>query len=297
MIRRTAVERAPAKINLHLRIASRAPDGYHNLETLFQALELHDTLEATRADATTLEVHGTVETGPDADNLVLRAARAFETAVRDAPAVAFRLTKRIPSGAGLGGGSSDAAAALRALNALADSPLPPDALRELGAALGADVAFFLCGSPLAWGTGRGEQLQPLEPLPSARVLVVDPGFAVPTRDAFGWWDARAPHVAAEHAHPAPAPSVRAFAGLRGAVRNDFEEVVFERHPELARVRDALANAGAFLAMLSGSGSCVYGLFDADTTAKRAEELVRIECPAATVLRTVTRGADSTRAPR
>lgn len=279
------VEHAPAKINLHLRIVSRESDGYHHLETLFQALELHDTLEARRADAFSLVIDGDIDTGPDARNLVLRAAHAFAAAVPDAPRAAFRLTKRIPAGAGLGGGSSDAAAALRALNALAARPLGDDKLRALGASLGADVAFFLCGSPLAWATGRGERLQPRAPLPAASVLVVDPGFPVATRDAFAWWDAR--HDADRRAAAAP-PVAGAFRDLGNMVYNDFEEVVFERHPELARIRDVLADAGARIAMLSGSGSCVYGLFDAGADLDAATRVARSAAPRGRVMKTRTR---------
>ena len=279
------VEQAPAKINLHLRIVSRELDGYHNLETLFQSVELHDTLDARLADATSLEVEGGIDTGPPAQNLVLRAAHAFAAIVPAAPAVAFRLTKRIPAGAGLGGGSSEAAAALRLLNTLAGGPLAPDALRELGATLGADVAFFLCGSSLAWATGRGERLEPRRPLPPATVLLVDPGFPVATRDAFGWWDdvSRAPALV-----PAPPPDVRSLAALRGSVYNDFEPVVFARHPELTHIRDALAASGAAITMLSGSGSCVYGLFQGDADLESAVNAVRSASPNASVLRTRTR---------
>ena len=290
MTRDSVVEQAPAKINLHLRIVSREPDGYHHLETLFQALDLHDSLEARVADEPSLVVDGAVDTGPAEQNLVLRAARAFAAARPDAPAAAFRLTKRIPSGAGLGGGSSDAAAALRALNALARSPLGPDRLRDLGATLGADVAFFLCGSPLAWATGRGERLDPRAPLPAAPVLVVDPGFAVSTRDAFGWWDARASSTDAGGGADMATLShtASAFAALRGAVRNDFESVVFARHSVLKEIRDALDRAGASIAMLSGSGSCIYGLFDSDAAALEAGEAVAAIAPRATLLHTRTR---------
>lgn len=277
-------ERAPAKINLHLRILGRRADGYHDLETLFQAIELHDTLEATPAGSTSLHVEGDIDVGPVDHNLVLRAAQAFRDAVPGAPHVAFRLTKRIPSGAGLGGGSSDAAAALRVMNALAGNPLEQGALRELGATLGADVAFFLAGSSLASAISRGDEVTPREPLPAADVVVVDPGFPIATRDAFAWWDAAA---ALENPHDEMPAQVRTFAALRGLVRNDFEEVVFARHPELARVRDVLATLGADLAMLSGSGSCVFGVFERGAPVDGGERLVRAVVEDARVLYTRT----------
>ena len=285
-------ERAPAKVNLQLRILGLEPDGYHRLETIFQALELHDSLDAAPADDTSLVVEGDVDVGPPERNLVLRAAHAFRAAVPHSPHATFRLVKRIPSGAGLGGGSSDAAAALRALNTLAGAPLAADALRELGATLGSDVAFFLCGSPLASATGRGERLTPWPPLPAADVLVVDPAFPVATRDAFRWWDEGhlAGRVAAAPARtpnaPGPARPDR-FDALGSLARNDFESVVFERHPELRRVRDALLEAGASVALLSGSGSCVFGLFDGAPPPREAEERLRAVLPGARVLHTRT----------
>lgn len=276
-------EQAPAKINLRLRIVGRAADGYHDLETIFQALELHDTLDARVAGRTTLEVEGDVDTGPAEGNLVMRAAAAFRRAVPDAPDAAFRLVKRIPSAAGLAGGSSDAAAALRALNALSGEPLDREALSALGATLGADVAFFLCGSPLAAATGRGEDLVPWTPLPAADVLVVDPRIAVATRDAFAWWDDAGTTGAAVPMKPVPA-----FGALRATAANDFESVVFTRHPQLGRIRDALAGLGADIAMLSGSGSCVYGLFESGAPLEEAHALLRNVAPAAHVLQTRTR---------
>lgn len=301
------VEKAPAKINLHLRIVSRLADGYHELRTIFQALELHDRLEAVVADETSVHVEGDAQTGPLEDNLVLRAVRAFRDAVPDAPHARLRLVKRIPAGAGLGGGSSDAAAALRAINALAGAPLSLARLRTIGGSLGSDVPFFLCGSPRAYGEGRGERLAPQAASPSAQVLLVDPGFPVATRDAFAWWDARHAQgrvgsgVAgrAEDARGTgdasgaggerrgPLGASEDFASLAGWARNDFEDVVFERHPELRGVARALHGAGAILAMLSGSGSCVYGIFDDSARTEAAESLVRKVMPDARVLPTRT----------
>ncbi len=262
------VERAHAKINLQLRILSRRPDGYHELDTTFQALELHDVLEARAADATSLTVEGPVDAGPLDDNLVLRAARAFGEATDPAPRAAFRLSKRIPASAGLGGGSSDAAAALRALNRLAGDPLDRGALLALGARLGSDVPFFLVGSSRARASGRGEQLTALPAEPSRPVVVVDPGFRIATRDAFAWWDA-------EKAQPGQPTG------------NDFEPVVFARHPVLARLRDALLAAGATTAMLSGSGSCVWGLYENEARVGSAEHAARSVLPQAEVIHTRT----------
>ena len=296
-----ATERAPAKINLDLRILSREPDGYHRLETVFQALELHDLVEARPASALTLEIEGDIDVGPARDNLVLRAARAFDEAAPGGGRVHLRLVKRIPAGAGLGGGSSDAAATLRALNELAGRPLAAQVLVAIGAALGSDVPFFLCGSPLARAEGRGELLSPLRPLPPAPVLVVDPGFPVATRDAFRWWDERHPDdssPAPSRGEPVEGNAQRSgeeplapydFESLYAGARNDFEDVVFDRHPALATVRSALASSGARFARLSGSGSCVYGLFGDDATAERAAEDLGARLTQARIIVTRTAG--------
>lgn len=284
------VERAPAKINLDLRIVSREPDGYHRLETIFQALELHDVIEARAADTMSLRVDGAIDVGPEGDNLVMRAARAFRDAVPGAPLAAIRLVKRIPAGAGLGGGSSDAAAALRALDRLAGSALPDEALSDIGVALGSDVPFFLCGSPLARATGRGEILEPLPVLEPAHVVLVDPGFPVSTRDAFAWWDERhggAPAEAARRARADTHAPIDSFAALAAHARNDFEEVVFERHPPLGAVKAGMLAAGAIGALLSGSGSCVYGIFEDERSTESAARALHELVPDARVLRTRT----------
>lgn len=288
MSERVAIERAPAKINLDLRILSRESDGYHRLETVFQALELHDLIEARPAPVLSLEVEGDIDVGSARDNLVLRAARAFCDAVPGAAPAALRLVKRIPARAGLGGGSSDAAATLRALNALGGRPLGAQDLVEIGARLGSDVPFFLCGSALARAEGRGELLSPLRALPPAPVLVVDPGFPVATRDAFRWWDERGPDTVRERPLPMPLPGAD-FESLGRVARNDFEDVVFERYPELDRVRARLVEAGACLARLSGSGSCVYGIFASDAAVQLAASGVAEVLAQARVLATRTAG--------
>lgn len=287
-MRNPVVERAPAKINLDLRILAREPDGYHSLVTTFQALELHDVLEAAPADEFSLEIDGVVDVGPADDNLVLRAARAYRDAVRRAPHVRFRLDKRIPAGAGLGGGSSDAAAALRAMNALAGDALPQEALRELGASIGSDVPFFLCGAARAHARGRGELLVPLPSPDSAEVVLVDPGFSISTRAAFGWWDeadAARPVSFADAAEPGAEASTLAELGRLG--RNDFEPVVFARHPELPLIRRWLLEGGATHALLSGSGSCVYGIFAERASAAAAARALREAAPLTHVLQTRT----------
>ncbi|MBA2244718.1 MAG: 4-(cytidine 5'-diphospho)-2-C-methyl-D-erythritol kinase, partial [Gemmatimonadetes bacterium] len=168
---------APAKINLWLRILAREESGYHSLETLFCAVSLADTVRISRAPELVFEVEGEIEVGPPERNLCVRAAERFYREMGRTPEVRIELVKRIPSAAGLGGGSSDAAATLRALNTLHGGPMPSDMLLQMGSELGSDVPFFLCGSPLALAWGRGERLLALPPLPPRPVLIAHPGVA------------------------------------------------------------------------------------------------------------------------
>lgn len=278
----SVVERAHAKVNLHLRILAREAGGYHQLETVFQALELHDTVEATPEGGVSLSVDGSIETGPIDDNLVMRAALAFVDA-HGGGGARLRLTKRIPAGAGLGGGSSDAAAALRALDRLRPEPLGTAALLEIGATVGSDVPFHLCGAPRAFAWGRGERLLRLQAPPSRPVLVIDPGFAIATGAAFGWYDEK------EAAHGA-VPRAFDLDDLRfdwpdASAVNDFEDPVFARHPGLRAVKALLLSTGARAALLSGSGACVFGVFDDDAVAAEAAARVQDSLPAARVLAT------------
>lgn len=262
---------APAKVNLRLSILAREASGYHSLESLFCAISLADRVTVRRAGAgAALRVDGDVDTGPPERNLAVRAARAFHTALGAEPAVEIELAKRIPSAAGLGGGSSDAAATLLALNALHGEPLASDLLLQLAIELGSDVPFFLCGSPLALGWGRGERLLALPPLPARPVLVAHPGVAMPTAEAFAF--------IAEQRGPSPAP--RAFrihaaaladwASVARIAENDFEPPVTARIPVLRDALAAMRAAGAEVALLAGSGSSVFGVFreDAERDAAR-----------------------------
>ena len=284
----TIVRRAPAKVNLTLRVLAREESGYHQLETLFCGLELADTLELRPGGAgIRLEVEG-AELGPIEDNLVVRAARAFERATGRMVDVAIRLRKEIPAGAGLGGGSSDAAATLDALNDLHGRPLDDAALVDIAAQLGSDVAFFLCRSPLALAWGRGERLLPIPPLPRAPVLLAVPGFAIPTPDAYRDLAAyRAATGARAGAAVIPPAALASWDEVARAAVNDFEPPTFARFPQLRRVRDALLAAGADLALLSGSGAALFAVFPEDDARDRAASELRTRFPTLRLFETAT----------
>ncbi len=243
-----AREPAPAKLNLALHVRGRRPDGYHDLETLFAFTDFGDLLTARPAADWSLAVEGPTApaVGPLADNLVLRAARAFEAATTAGRRYAFHLDKRIPVAAGLGGGSADAGAALRLLNRLAGGPLSPSALESLGAMLGADVPACV-RSRTAIGRGLGERLAPGPDLAGTPVLLANPGVAVPTGPVFAGWD-----------------------GIdRGPLgpdwqdaRNDLAPPAIALQPVIARLLDWLGGLpGARLARMSGSGATCFALFD------------------------------------
>ena len=224
---------AHAKINLFLRVLAREHDGYHQLETAFALLELADELVVRRTGpGVTLTVHGPDLGSPD-ENLAVRAARAVLQATGEKFGVDIDLTKRIPVRAGLGGGSSDAAAALHAVNALANGAVPRAELLHFAARLGSDVAFFVSDAPLAIAWGRGERLFRLEPLPAAPVLIAVPPVGVSTPDAYRWWDeARGNAADRRGAVTLDAGTLATWGSVGRASGNDFELPVFGRHPEL-----------------------------------------------------------------
>jgi 4-diphosphocytidyl-2-C-methyl-D-erythritol kinase len=249
--------RALAKINLDLRVLGKRPDGYHELRTIFQTISLADIIDIDfrRARRTEIALDDPLHI---ADNLMTRAARLAMDAMRITGKVEMQLHKRIPMGAGLGGGSSDAAAVLLALPAIAGRTLDFAALSEIAAGLGSDVPFFLLGGTAA-GIGRGTELFPLADVPAMKGLLVASGIHVNTTQAYR---DLSPRLTTELQRN----KIKSFQALTwdtssvAGARNDFEEVVFEQHPSLAALKRKLARAGAVAALMSGSGSAVYGLF-------------------------------------
>lgn len=255
---------AQAKVNLYLRVLAREASGYHSIETIFQRLDWGDDVTVRVAPGRTLDVAGASVPpeglGPIEKNLAYRAATTYAHATGWPSGFAIEIEKRIPVGGGMGGGSADAGAVLRALDALAPSPLGPR-LIELATDLGADVPFMAIEEPTVIAWGRGERMLPVGPLPARPVVLIAPGFAVGTAEAYGW-------VAAERGAYAPAAglltreSVGGWSGIAALATNDFERVVARRHPRIAELVDELASFGAAPAMMSGSGSTVFGVFEA-----------------------------------
>ena len=257
-----------AKINLGLEVAGKRPDGYHELVTVFQTISLHDTLvfEKHWGPLTLICRARGVPEGPG--NLVHRAAVAFGRAVGRPQKVRIRLTKRIPAQAGLGGGSSDAAVTLIALNTLAGRPLGPEGLANLAIGLGSDVPFFLLGGT-ALGLGRGEILRPLRDLEPANVVVAAPDFGVSTREAFERLDATLTRGRGQISIYRFSRQWVRGSGVFAAAPNDLERAVVPAAPSLARLSAALRSMGATAAAMTGSGSAVYGLFAGEEKAKKA----------------------------
>jgi 4-diphosphocytidyl-2-C-methyl-D-erythritol kinase len=258
-----------AKINLCLHILGRRPDGYHELRTIFQTISLHDTLELTRTSRRGITVETTDPALPvGRKNLVWQALETLSGELGLRGGVHARLTKRIPVARGLGGGSSDAAAALIGLLRLTGKKIPLPKLIEIASGLGADVPFFLFGGR-ALGVSRGDEIYPLPDGPRQPVVVVSPAdIGVSTRDAFRWASSRLTKRGA-------APKLWSFCALCwGPLRggsNDFEAAVFSRHPRLGKLRRALLQRGAAEAALAGSGSAVFGVFRNPAQARRAAQ--------------------------
>jgi len=272
--------RAFAKINRSLRVLGTRADGYHELRTMFQSIGLHDTLTIRAVRGPFRLTCDDPACPTDGTNLIAKAAAAMWTAAgrRGAPRdVAIDLRKRIPMQAGLGGGSSDAAAALRALAKrwrVADAKV-----RAAAAALGADVPYFFEGGA-ALGVERGDLLFPLIDPPRAWVALVLPDFGVSTKDAFGWFDATS--VGADpRARPKGDSQAR-------ELLNDLEAPVVARHPEIGRIISALERAGATQAAMSGSGSAVFGLFSSRPAAIRAAARLASASRRTLVTRTLNR---------
>jgi 4-diphosphocytidyl-2-C-methyl-D-erythritol kinase len=270
---------AQAKVNLFLRVLAREANGYHQLETLFCRLELADSIAVrTAVRGRSLDCTGeaipAAGLGPVERNLAWRAALAFAEAAGWPNDWAIEVTKRIPVGGGLGGGSADAGAVLRCLNAIAPRPLSPTDLLTLAAALGADVPFLTLDHPLALAWGRGERMIALPLLPQRQVTLACFSFGVATRDAFAWLDAeRTAEPVAPGLHRMDALS--SWTHVAALAHNDFEGIVALRHPEIARtlalLRTGIDADPAAFAVLSGSGSTVAYISAANADHERARD--------------------------
>ncbi len=266
---------APAKLNLYLHIVGRRGDGYHLIDSLVAFADIGDHVAARAAASLSLEIDGPEApslAGLGEDNLVLRAARALAGLAGVGAGAALHLQKHLPIAAGIGGGSSDAAATLRALCALWRVSIDADALRRLGARLGADVPACLHAAP-CWVGGIGEEIEPASPLPSAGIVLANPRIALPTAAVFAARRAR-PGDIEKFGDPgrfAPLPrDVASLAGMLNLRRNELTEAAIGCAPETAAVLAELARLpGALLARMSGSGATCFALFADRVAAERA----------------------------
>lgn len=261
---RRARVKALAKINLSLRVLHKRTDRYHELRTIFQTISLADDLEIefTPARRTSIQFASQPEYP---DNLALRAATVLMRAMRSPGTVSIRLRKHIPAGGGMGGGSSDAAAVLLALPVLAGRPLPLEKLTAIAADLGSDVPFFLLGGT-ALGVGRGTEVHPMPSAPAWQGLAVFPGVEIATAEAYRSLDTKL-------TSSPPLNTMRGFQALSWSLgrgldlanwaelgENDFEPFARARYPRLSTILRELRRSGARVAMMSGSGSALFGVF-------------------------------------
>jgi 4-diphosphocytidyl-2-C-methyl-D-erythritol kinase len=261
-----------AKVNLRLDILGKRPDTYHELRTIFQTISLHDELRLrpSKSSGICLRIQGndSLSLEPVRKNLVYAAVDALRREFEIRSGVEIDLRKKIPAGRGLGGGSSDAAAALRGYLQLTRRKIPAPRLMEIAASLGADVPFFLFGGR-ALGIGRGDEIYPLPDIPKLTLLIVSPSdIHVPTPDAYRWL--KAPALTKTRS----ASKLWEFCSLcwsaqGNGLSNDFERPVFQRHPRLAQIKRVLLLRGATEASLAGSGSAVFGVFPSPALARRA----------------------------
>jgi 4-diphosphocytidyl-2-C-methyl-D-erythritol kinase len=283
--------RAFAKVNLCLHVLGMRPDGYHELRTIFQTISLHDTLSISitpgSSSASISMTSNDAALPLGRENLVMRAIEAISPEVGFRGGVHVHLDKRIPVARGLGGGSSDAAAAIIGMLRLTGGKVRLPRLLEIAAGLGADVPFFLFGGR-AMAVNRGDEIYPLDGGPKQTVLVVSPrDIGVSTKDAYEW-------VSSDLTSHAKALRIWRFCALcwsrQGTVSNDFEESVFSRHPRLEEIRDGLLKRGAANAALAGSGSAVFGVYRNPAQARRAARAFPDD--AVSVVETLSRGSYS-----
>lgn len=249
-----------AKINLGLNIVEKRPDGYYNLETIFYPINLQDALEVTRRENNdkeyTLHISGSPLEGEPEDNLVVKAYKLLKKDYPGLLPVDIHMYKHIPAGAGLGGGSSDAACMIKLLNDKFSLGLSTERMEEYAVKLGADCAFFIRNKPV-FATGIGNLFEPVElSLKGYHIILIKPDIFVSTRDAFAEIKPVRPAVSLKEIVKQPMET------WKNSMKNDFEDSVFKKFPEIAAIKDELYDLGAVYAAMSGSGSSVYGIFKA-----------------------------------
>lgn len=252
---------ALAKVNLFLRVLARQEDGFHSLETLLCLVSLADELRAERREGrgVTIEVEGGAA-GPPEQNLALKAAQRVLDATGNRFAIHLTLMKRIPVRAGLGGGSSDAAAALHAVNRLAGDVVPRHELLQFAAQLGSDVPFFLTGAPLALAWNRGERMIRLPPLPPSPALLVIPRVSIATAEAYTWIDGLRDAASRRGAVALDLDALSRWGDIGRMAGNDFESAVFSRYGEIRSAFEALVATRPLVCRMSGSGSTLLAIY-------------------------------------
>jgi 4-diphosphocytidyl-2-C-methyl-D-erythritol kinase len=263
---------ARAKINWTLDVAGRRPDGYHLLDMLMQPLALHDTLRIEPSDGLSMRIEGADSLSADENNLVLRAAKALRESANITAGAEITLVKRIPMGAGLGGGSADAAAALKGLNKLWGIGLDLPALCRIGERLGADIPFCLHDAPRR-AQGIGENLTPIEsgvfPL-----ILLQPCAALSTKEVFTAYHASAEIVPADTEKALAALEAGDLNALRACGGNVLESASIPLRPQIAEAKEALYRSGAAFAQMTGSGSVVFGAYATAEQAQRAYDMLK-----------------------
>lgn len=250
---------AQAKINLFLRVLGKEQDGFHSIETLFLRLGLSDDVTVRVTDlGRAVDCEGLEGVAPE-NNLAYRAAEAYSAVAGWPRGFSIEITKRIPAGAGLGGGSADAAAVLRILETLAAEPLGKQTILDISRQLGSDIPFLVSDSAMAFAWGRGERMLALEPLPKKPVLIAVPEFGVSTAEAYAALDRSGAIASASYL--TSVPELTSWQSVAASAQNDFEGVVGAQHPEIPRLISTFKLAGAQISRMTGTGSAVFSIFD------------------------------------
>lgn len=264
---------SPAKVNLFLRVLDKRPDGYHEISSLMQPVSLYDEISIAAKDGEGVSIScDNLKVPEDAANLACKAAQAMLEAAGIRKKIVITIRKHIPVGAGLGGGSSNAATVLMALNGMLEAGLDDAALMALGAKLGSDVPFFILKSA-ALATGRGERVEKVE-LPNYYYILVNPGFEVSTAWAYRNFDLT--NVKEDNTLLYSKNPFDGFDNIavRDLLVNDLESITIKRYPEIARLKEKLLEAGAIVSLMSGSGPTVFGIFKDRQDATAAYEAIK-----------------------